>query len=304
MVLGGSGASRTVSITPLANQSGFSLVTLIVNDGSGNSASNTFLVTVTSVNDAPTLAGIPDLSLVINAGPQTVNLSGIGSGAPNESQALMVTATSSNPSLIPNPTVNYSSPASLGSLTFTPASGVTGSVVITVKVMDDGGTDRGGSNSITRTFIVTVLSEPPVLTIVQDGGNVIVSWPAGAGANWKLLCTSSVGGTWSLVPNTPVLANNRYSVTLAASGGAKLFRLCDNCTPPGLSLPPALNVTRQGSSLVLSWSVAGGSFVLEETHDIVNPDWMPVLIQPSVAGRVATVTLPENGSTSRYFRLR
>ena len=55
---------------------------------------------------------------------------------------------------------------------------------------------------------------------------------------------------------------------------------------------------------MLSWSVAGGNFFLEEANDIVNPDWMPVSVQPSVAGSVATVTLPDSGVTPRFFRLR
>ena len=49
-----------------------------------------------------------------------VNFGGISSGSVSESQTLTVTATSSNPSLIPTPTVRYSSPTSGGYLTFTP----------------------------------------------------------------------------------------------------------------------------------------------------------------------------------------
>ena len=111
-------------------------------------------------------------------------------------------------------------------------------------------------------------------------------------------------GTWSLVSGAPVLASGRYSVTLPASGAEKFFRLCDTCNPPGLPLPPPLNVARQGANLVLNWSVAGGVFVLEETDDIVNPDWMPVSVQPSVAGSVATVALADDGLSPRFFRLR
>ena len=56
-----------------------------------------------------------------NAGLQTVNLSGISSGAANQVQTLTVTAASSNPGLIPNPTVNYTSPNATGTLSFAPA---------------------------------------------------------------------------------------------------------------------------------------------------------------------------------------
>ena len=45
-----------------------------------------------------------------------------------------------NPSLIPNPTVNYTSPNPTGSLTFTPATNSFGTATLTVVVKDNGGT--------------------------------------------------------------------------------------------------------------------------------------------------------------------
>src|SRR5262249_56892005 len=64
--------------------------------------------------------------------PNTVNLTGISSGASNQVQTLTVNATSSNPGLVPNPTVNYTSPNSTGTLSFTPAAFATGSTTIAV----------------------------------------------------------------------------------------------------------------------------------------------------------------------------
>src|SRR4029077_10535621 len=122
----GAGANRTVSVTPLGNQSGFSMVTLSVTDGSGNASSNTFLITVVPVNDAPTLNPLGNLSVLNSAGLQSVSLGGISSGAANETQVLSVQATSANPSVIPDPSVTYSSPGNTGLLTFTPAANATG----------------------------------------------------------------------------------------------------------------------------------------------------------------------------------
>ena len=47
----------------------------------GVSASNTFVLTVVPVNDPPTLDSLPDLTLGVGAGAQTVLLTGISSGA-------------------------------------------------------------------------------------------------------------------------------------------------------------------------------------------------------------------------------
>ena len=60
IVFGGSGANRTVTITPAANQTGTATITLTVSDGSGGSASDSFVLTVTAVNDLPTISDVTD----------------------------------------------------------------------------------------------------------------------------------------------------------------------------------------------------------------------------------------------------
>ena len=90
------------------------------NGGVDTSADQTFTITVTAVNDEPTLNAIADESVNEDAAEQTVALAGIGSGAANESQTLTVTASSSNTALIPDPTVVYTSPNATGSLKYTP----------------------------------------------------------------------------------------------------------------------------------------------------------------------------------------
>jgi hypothetical protein len=93
------------------------------------------------VNQPPTLNAINNLTINENAGLQTVSLSGITSGATNENQTLTVTAASSNTGLIPNPTVNYTSANTTGTLTFTPVANGYGTATITVTV-NDGGTSN------------------------------------------------------------------------------------------------------------------------------------------------------------------
>ena len=60
IVVGGTGANRTVTITPAPNQSGTATITLTVTDGNGATASDSFVLTVTAVNDAPTISDIAD----------------------------------------------------------------------------------------------------------------------------------------------------------------------------------------------------------------------------------------------------
>jgi hypothetical protein len=117
-----------------------------------NLFSRSFTVTVNPVNDPPTLNALSDLSLAADAGPQTVSLSGIGSGAANENQTLTISATSSNPALVSNPTVSYVGGSAIGTLSFTPVPGASGTAAITVTVFDG----QTQNDSISHTFNVTV----------------------------------------------------------------------------------------------------------------------------------------------------
>jgi hypothetical protein len=157
-----------LTITPIAYAYGSATITVTVNDGgtSNNVVSRTFAVTVSPVNQAPTLTTLANVTIDENAGLQTVSLSGITSGAANEFDTLSVTASSSNPALIPTPTVSYTSPNATGSLTFTPAAVAYGSATITVTVNDGG----ASNNVISRTFAVTVnpVNQVPTLTTLAN----------------------------------------------------------------------------------------------------------------------------------------
>jgi len=59
LVFGGSGANRTLTITPLADQSGVADITITVTDGGNLTATRTFTLTVTSVADAPAVTAAP-----------------------------------------------------------------------------------------------------------------------------------------------------------------------------------------------------------------------------------------------------
>lgn len=160
-VLGGSGANRTITITPAAQLSGTGEIRITVSDGA-LSTTTSFALTVNPVNDTPTLTAITNPAAINeDAGQQTINLSGIGTGASNEIQTLTVTAVSSNTSLIPHPTVIYTSASATGTLRYTPVPNAFGTATISVTVNDG----ESVNNTITRTFTVTVNS-------VNDGPTI------------------------------------------------------------------------------------------------------------------------------------
>ena len=174
---------------------------------------------VNTGNQPPTLNAISNLTTNENAGLQTVSLSGITSGAANENQVLHVTAVSSNLTLIPNPTVNYTSANTSGTLTFTPVANASGTAVIAVTV-NDGGTSN---NVVKQTFTVTVnaVNQTPTLnaitnlTINENAGLQTVTLSGitsgAANENQNLLVTVFSSNT-NLVP-TPTVNYTNASTT-------------------------------------------------------------------------------------------
>jgi uncharacterized repeat protein (TIGR02543 family) len=166
---------------------------------------------VNQANVPPTLAAISNVTINEDAAAQTVNLSGIGTGSANETQTLTVTAASSNPSLIPNPTVSYASPSATGSLSFTPVAEANGTATITVTVNDG----HAVSNTFSRTFTVTVnaVNDTPTLNALADlaisedsaAQTVAVSGIGTGSANeTQTLTVTAVSSNPGLIPNPAV----------------------------------------------------------------------------------------------------
>jgi VCBS repeat-containing protein len=142
LAVGGSGAARTVTITPAANQNGTATITLTVTDSTGQSATDTFVLTVTAVNDAPVAA----------AGTATVAAGAAVNGT--------VTATDADAgaaltySKVANPTQGTVTVNANGTYTYTANSGATGTDTFTFKA-NDGTVD---SNTATVTVTITAAS--------------------------------------------------------------------------------------------------------------------------------------------------
>jgi hypothetical protein len=172
-------SNGSIIYTPVADHFGSAKITVTVRDAGADgifdnsddaTVSQSFTVNVTAVNDPPTLIAISDPAAILeDAALQTVNLSGISAG-PFESQTITITATSDNPSLIPNVSVTYTSPGSSGSLTYKPVADQSGKAVITVTVQDSGGTSNNASDMVVRTFTVNVkpVNDPPTLGTIAD----------------------------------------------------------------------------------------------------------------------------------------
>jgi hypothetical protein len=219
-------AAGSLRFTPVANGFGSAVITVKVNDGgvSNNIVTRTFTVTVNAVNQAPTLNALGSVTVNENAALQAVNLSGISSGATNEVQTLTVTASSSNSGLIPTPAVSYTSPATTGSLTFTPSANGFGSAVITVRV-NDGGTSN---NIVTQIFTVTVnntAQAPRVQIRVAPNSQVVLTVTGQVGSTYNIQASPDLT-TWTVIGAVllPAGGSLDFTDTNAASFPKRFYR--------------------------------------------------------------------------------
>ena len=248
ITFGGSGGNRWVVITPVTNQSGSSEITVTASDGT-LTASRNFTLTVNPVNDAPTLAAITNpATLPLSSGAQTVNLSGISAG-PDANQSVAVTATSDNPSLIPNPAVTHTDPSTTGSLSFTPVTGQSGTATITVTATDDGGTANGGVDSFKRTFIVTVINDADLAITVTDGAATSV---AGNPTTYTISVTNNGPSPVfnATVTDTFPAALQSVRWTAAVAGGATAAGAGSGNINETVSLPVGATVTYTVSATI------------------------------------------------------
>jgi hypothetical protein len=159
IVLGGSGANRTVTVSPAANQSGTATITVTVDDGTATGA-DTFVLTVNAVNDPPTISNIADLST--NEDTATAALGFTVGDAETAAGSLTVTATSSDQSVVADGGIVLAGAGANRTVTVSPVANQSGSATITVTVSD------GNGGTASDTFVLTV--DPDTQPVANDDG--------------------------------------------------------------------------------------------------------------------------------------
>jgi hypothetical protein len=219
IVFGGSGANRTVTLTPAANQNGTATITVTVSDGQ-LSTPTSFLLTVNAVNDAPTITTLADQSTTSGTavGPLSFTVGDVETAA----ASLTLSGSSSNTTLVPNANIVFGGSGANRTVTVTPAAAQTGTATITVSVSD-------GQLSTPTSFLLTVTATNTVPTITAIADQVTnEDTPTGAiaftvGDNETAAGSLTVSGSstnTTLVPNANIVfggsgANRTVTVTPA-----------------------------------------------------------------------------------------
>lgn len=140
-------AHETVMVvTPAANEAGKSLISICATDGI-TTATQSFNVTVTAVNDAPTLSKIPDQVIPENASMPAIPFTAGDVETPAAS--LIITAVSSDADLLPQDAIVLSGEGATRTLKASPKLGSSGRVRVTITVSD-------GEASTARDFEIGV----------------------------------------------------------------------------------------------------------------------------------------------------
>jgi hypothetical protein len=215
IVFGGSGASRTVTITPASGQQGSSIITIFVSDGVYIS-STSFLLRV----GAPSISAIANQITYINTavGPVSFTVSD------SEGDSLTVSRASSNPTLLPAGNVVLGGSGANRTVTLTPASGQTGVSTITLSVADN-------FNTNSTSFVLSV--SPQYGVILSDNFNYTdflqdtalygadapqdSPWGHASGTNYDLLVINGAAQL-SFERSEDLAANLAYSPFAADSG--------------------------------------------------------------------------------------
>ena len=166
-----------------------------VTDAGGLSFERAFTITVTDVNEAPTLTAITDRRVYNVSTSQVVNLAGITAG-PETAQTTTTSVSTSNPTV-------FSAINIVGTqIQFTLAAGIATpqDVVVTVRVRDNGGVANGGVDSVVRTFRLGIDPMP----VAAASPNLIT---LGATAQLSATGANAVNYTWVAVGGTGIVGS-------------------------------------------------------------------------------------------------
>ena len=176
-IISGTGEIRPLTYKAPADANGSVTITVTATDNGPtggphkNTTSQTFIITVEPVNDAPAFDVVADQTVAEGAGIQNIAITGVSSGGGSDeaNQTVTLTVTSSNPNLVPNPTISAS--GDTWTLAFQPSDTGTGTATLTITAKDDGVLNA----TFERMFIITVTAKPAIAVLSPTVNQVFLA---------------------------------------------------------------------------------------------------------------------------------
>lgn len=276
VVFGGTYPSCTATISPLANVSGTTNLTITVTDGTLSLTSNPFTVTVNAVNDAPMISTILTPQVTNQDTPKIVTFSISDIDSPIACS--QVSGASSDTVIVPNANIVISGTGHNCIATITPASGKNGPVDITLTVNDN--TDS--SSSAFSLVIVAVNSAPTIsgvsATTVAEDTPAVINFTIGDNDS-ILTCTSSnisaTSSLQSLVPLSNIVFSGTYpSCTATITPAADQYGTSNiniSVTDGTITTPAgAVAITVTPVNDAPTFGVIAGQTMNQDTVKIIN----------------------------------
>jgi len=219
-------------------------VTVVATDS--QSASSQRALTITVLNNKPTLSGTTDITISPN---QTYSMALTLSELDPSTETLTLAASSSNQSVIDDSTLTFTGTGVTRFLSLSPLEGQLGTSIITV-TLDD------GLNTMTQTFTVTVENTPPHLTLPR--GRLV-------GGTWTQLghdidgeeAIDMSGDAVALSADglTAIIGSPKNNATGTDSGHTRIFRfdhILNTWTQLGQTIDGEGKLNSSGASVALS----------------------------------------------------
>jgi hypothetical protein len=269
LTLTGAGASRSLAVVPAANRFGTATITVTVSDGA-LSATRTFLLTVTAVNDPPVIARTPTAASVAagSSAQTTVTVTDVDTAG----SALALSTSSSNTTLLPNANIEVSVVTTAANsrtflVTMTPAAGGAGAATVTINALD-------GGPAASTTFALTVSVLAPTVTTPA---------PQSTPEDTPVAVGFTVGDPDTPLAALTVQASSSNAAVVPAAGlavsGAGASRT--------VTIAPAANAT--GSATITLTVGDGASTATTSFAVTVTPVNDPPLFAPGVPVSVSTL---------------
>ena len=169
VVFGGTGANRTVQVTPAANQFGTAVITVTVTDGNKGTKDETFTVTVNPINDAPAIGTIANMTTKEDTAAKLTLT--VGTAANSGIRDVDVDDLPPDLVLTGNSTgghvqVQVTSAGTSRTINFIPEANFAGTDTITLTVSD-------GEAQTSKSFTLTVTPVNDAPSLVQEGSDPI-----------------------------------------------------------------------------------------------------------------------------------
>ncbi len=207
------------------------VIDVTADDGasSNNTTTQTITVTVTDVNEPPTISSISDQTIEEDGTLSSLSFT-VDDPETSDLSNLTLSGSSGNTTLVPNSNISFTGPDASGnaSITAQPASNESGTATITVTV-DDG---AASNNTASEQFTLTVNAVPD-LTITDGGSNNLdFSGSVTVGTNDNPIGIFELSAGQSGVSFDEVTITNKSSGVSGISA-ARLYWSSDQTLEPG-----------------------------------------------------------------------